>query len=135
MRPGRLIKLDTLGAVVGTWEGPPGGHFVTVSRLQLSHRNSHMRSRQCIHQFFSQTSEDVQVFPFFETTFYYFFFSCTMVITRFLGGEFAVGVWSEPGRYKFSAGVSSNLGNGSFCVEILDAKHVAHCGYTSSSHV
>ena len=53
-----------------------------TSRLQLSHRHPRMRSQKHIHQFFSQIFEDVQVFSCFETIFYDFFFSFTMVIKR-----------------------------------------------------
>ena len=60
---------------------------------------------------------------------YHFFFSFTMVIKRFreLRGESAFDDRSASSISKCSAGAKSDLGNGSFWVEIRDAKHVDRC--------
>ena len=52
-----------------------------------------------------------------------------MVIKRFqdLREEYAYGDRSTSGMAKYSAGVNSDLGNGSFWVEIRDAEHVDRC--------
>ena len=73
--------------------------------------------------FFSQISEDVQGFLFSKLLFYIFFFSFTMVIKWSLGGESPFGDRPGSSMSKYSAAVNSDLGNGSFGVEIRDAKH------------
>ena len=47
-----------------------------------------------------------------------------MVIKRSLGGESAFDDRPASSMSKFSTAVNSDLGNGSFWVEIRDAKHV-----------
>ena len=47
-----------------------------------------------------------------------------MVIKWSLGGESAFGDRPASCMSKFSAAVNSDLGNGSFWVQIRDAKHV-----------
>ena len=80
---------------------------------------------------FLQISEDVQVFSFLEKTFLRFIFSFSMVIKSF-SGESAFGDRPASSMSKYSAAVNSDLGNGSFGVEIRDAKHVDQCSSIST---
>ena len=65
----------------------------------------------------------LRFFSFLETTFLRFLFSFAMVIKWSLGGEFTFGDQPASRRPKLSAAVNSDVGNGSFGVEIRDAKH------------
>ena len=53
---------------------PPANISLPTSRLQLSCRHPHMHRQSCLYQFYSQISEDIQVFSFFETFFTNFFY-------------------------------------------------------------
>ena len=57
-----------------------------------------------------------------------------MVIKWSVGGESELNFGDRPGSSmsKFSASVNSDLGNGSFWVEIRDAKHVGQCSSIST---
>ena len=55
-----------------------------------------------------------------------------MVIKWSLGGESAFGDRPASSMSKFCAAVNSDLGNGSFGVEIRDAKHVDRCSSIST---
>ena len=89
------------------------------------------------------------IFSFFETFLYKITVSFTMVIKRSAGGESAgdgrssskstcaVPTWSltafgdrpTSGMSKFSASVNSDLGNGSFWLQIPHAEHVDRCSW------
>ena len=69
---------------------------------------------------------------FSKLLFYVLFFSFTMVITWSLGGESAFGDRPASSMSKVSAAVNSDLGNGSFWVEIRDAMHVDQCSSIST---
>ena len=104
---------------------PLANNSLSTSRLQHSYRHPRVRSRWRVHQFFSQISENLTVFYIFET-FLPFLFSFTMVIKWFreLLESAVIGDRSASSMSKYSAGVNSNLGNGSFWVEICEANHV-----------